>query len=482
MEQQIRFCTTSDGVRIAYATVGSGLPLVLVSGWVSHLQLDWSQAASFYEDLWRGRLLVRYDKRGTGLSDWQVDDFSIEARLRDLGAVVDTLGLDHFALLGVSEGGPTALVYAARHPQRVSRLILYGSYHRWPHPREVVDPILALVRAQWGLGSAALAAVFVPSGDPAHMAFFTQMERVSASAKTAAAILEVNIGLDITHLLKDIEAPTLIIHRRGDMVAPFEVAREMAALIPGARFVPLEGEDHLIAQADPALQVFLREADAFLREGDTVEADLPAPSGLVTVLFTDMEGSTTLTQRLGDAKAQEVLRAHNAIVREALKAHGGSEIKHTGDGIMASFGLATRALECAVAIQRAFAERNASLPAHPDPEQSRRVEGRAEGQPSAHPSRASGRADGDAAAASEPIRVRIGLNAGEPVAEDADLFGTAVQLAARVCGQAAPGEILVPEGVRHLVAGKGFLFSDRGDVALRGFEDPVRLYDVRWEE
>jgi adenylate cyclase len=163
---------------------------------------------------------------------------------------------------------------------------------------------------------------------------------------------------------------------------------------------------------------------------------------MVTILFTDMEGSTSLTQRLGDAKAQELLRTHNAIVREALKAHSGSEIKHTGDGIMASFASASRALECAIAMQRAFAGHNES--------------------------------------AEEPIGVRVGLNAGEPIAEDEDLFGTAVQLAARICAQAEPGQILAPIVVRELAAGKRFLFADRGEVVLRGFEDPVRLYEVRW--
>ncbi len=217
--------------------------------------------------------------------------------------------------------------------------------------------------------------------------------------------------------------------------------------------------------------------DAFLGGKGAVISVSPTGGSPVIILFTDMEGSTDLTQRLGDAKAQELVRVHNAIVREALQAHGGSEIKHTGDGIMASFSSATRALECAIAMQQAFAERNASLPAHPE-----LVEGRAEGQPSAHPSRASGRADSavGASTGAEAVRVRIGVNVGEPVAEDADLFGTSVQLAARVCAQAEPGQILVPEGVRHLVAGKGFMFSDRGETALRGFEDPVRLYEVAW--
>jgi class 3 adenylate cyclase len=159
------------------------------------------------------------------------------------------------------------------------------------------------------------------------------------------------------------------------------------------------------------------------------------------VLFTDVEGSTALTQRLGDAKAQELIRTHNSIVRDALKARGGSEVKHTGDGIMASFPSAFQALQCAISIQQVIA-----------------------------------------AQADTPLRVRVGINAGEPVAEEQDLFGTAVQLAKRVCDHADPGQILVSDVVRQLAMGKGFLFSDRGDVVLRGFEDPVRLYEVSWRE
>ena len=438
MEQQIRFCTTSDGVRIAYATAGQGLPLVVISGWVSHLKfgLDNETYRSFWQGLANNRTLIRYDKRGTGLSDWEAQDYSTEARQHDLEAVVDAAGLERFALMGYSEGGPTAIVYAARHPERVSHVILYGSYHRWPHTREVVEPLLALVRAEWGMGSAALASVFVTSGDPQAIAWFTEMERVSASAETAAKILEVNMTLDVTPLLNDVQAPTLIVHRRGDTIAPFKVAREMATLIPDARLDPMEGDDHLPHLGDQ--KAVLEAIHAFLKDG---EEGQPAPSGLVTIMFTDMEGSTNLTQRLGDARAQELLRTHNSIVRDGLKACGGSEIKHTGDGIMASFPTASKALGCATAIQTAFVERNES--------------------------------------AAEPIKVRIGLNAGEPVAEDEDLFGTAVQLAARVCAHAEPGQVLASNVVRELSAGKGFLFSDQGDVVLRGFEDPVRLYEVR---
>ncbi|MDO8611764.1 MAG: adenylate/guanylate cyclase domain-containing protein [Dehalococcoidia bacterium] len=457
MEQQIRFCTTSDGVHIAYATVGQGPPLVVISGWVSHLKLalDDPFYRSFWEGLGEGRTLVRYDKRGTGLSDWDAQDYSTEARQRDLEAVVDALNIERFALMGYSEGGPTAIVYAARHPEKVSHLILYGSYHRWPHPEEVVKPLRDLVRAQWGMGSAALASVFVPSGDPAAIAWFTELERVSASAETAAKILEGNMDIDTTPFLKDVRAPTLIVHRRGDNIAPFEVAREMAALLPDARLEPLEGNDHLPHLGDQ--RAVLDAIDLFLATQKALDTPT-APSGLLTILFTDMEGSTTLTQRLGDAAAQELLRTHNAIIRDALRAHGGAEIKHTGDGVMASFSTASKALECAVAIQQAFRERNAAVGAALAPPQ-----GAASGAPTPL----------------EPLLVRIGLNAGEPVAEDQDLFGAAVQLAARVCARAEPGQVLAANVVRELAMGKGFLFADMGEVVLRGFEDPVRLYEVR---
>ncbi len=441
MEQQIRFCTTSDGVRIAYATAGEGPPLVLVSGWISHLKFEWEHPDSraVWQKLAEDHLLVRFDKRGTGLSDWENRDYSVETRVRDLEAVVDKLRLERFALMGWSEGGWTAAVYAAQHPEKVSNLVIYGSWHRPPWSREQVEPTLSLVRSNWGMASAALASLFVPSGDPSWLKFFTEWQRVAASAETAAQILESNLTIDVTPWLEKIRAPTLILHRRDDRTTPFRQAQEMAALIPDARLEPLEGDIHPIWWGDT--KAILDAINAFLLEGEADTA--PTPSGLVTILFPDIEGSTALTQRLGAAGAQALLRTHNAIVREALKAQDGAEIKHTGDGIMASFATASNALGCATAIQTAFAERNET--------------------------------------AAEPINVRIGLNAGEPVAEDEDLFGTAVQLAARVCAHAQPGQVLASNVVRELSAGKPFLFSDQGDVVLRGFEDPVRLYEVRGE-
>jgi len=450
MEQEIRFCTTPEGVRIAYAVVGEGPPLVHVPGWISHLELDWRMPASreIWESYARHFTLIRMDKRGTGLSDRHVGDYSLEARVRDLEALVDHLDLREFFLSGVSEGGPTCISYAARHPERVGRMVIYGTFAKGEGRlggSELISAVLAVVKAEWGVGSRLLSDLFLgEDASPEMTQFFTSYQREGASPKDAYAMLEVNAKIDVMDLLSMVRAPTLVVHARADQVVPIDAGRELAAGIPNARFVSVEG-----SHVNPLASGALRDvALPFLLEGLETPASPaaePAPSGMVTVLFTDMEGSTSLTQRIGDAAAQELLRAHNGLIRDALKSHGGSEIKHTGDGIMASFSTASKALDCAIGIQRAFAARNLETP-------------------------------------EQAIRVRVGLNAGEPVAEEHDLFGTAVQLAARVCAQAEPGQILVSNVVRELAAGKGFLFADRGDATLRGFEDPVRLYDVSWRE
>jgi class 3 adenylate cyclase len=238
---------------------------------------------------------------------------------------------------------------------------------------------------------------------------------------------------DVSSLLPEVRAKTLVLHNERNSISPVRAGQKLAAGIPEARFQTID--DMSYQKVAPLILDFLGASS-----GSKAAETAASPSGLVTILFTDMESSTALTQRLGDDAAQELVRQHNNVVREALKAHDGTEIKHTGDGIMASFPSARGALGCAMAIQR-------------------------------------GLDDGDG-----QVRVRIGLNAGEPVAEDDDLFGTSVQLAARVCAEAEAGEILVSNVVRELSAGKGFLFNDRGDAVLRGFEDPVRLYEVRWRK
>jgi class 3 adenylate cyclase/pimeloyl-ACP methyl ester carboxylesterase len=476
MEQQIRFCTSADGTRIAYATLGAGPPLVHLSSWGGALDdFEHPEVRAYLEGLARGRLLVSFDRRGVGASQREVDDLSLETHVLDLVAVVEHLGLERFDIVGVQESCGIGVAYAARHPERVSRLVLHAPYSSLPDRgrRDAVQELAALMRTNWSMARRLMASTVFPSGPIEAQRGYSQRLRQSTSPEMAARYLEYEVSLVIYDLLPQIKAPTLVLHRRRERVIPFSAAQAIAAAIPNARFVVLDGD---IAHYAFDSAEIVRLTNEFLDEGQSAAAAVTATgsSSLVTILFTDMEGSTTLTQRLGDAKAQDLLRAHNAVIREALAAHNGSEIKHTGDGIMASFPSASGALECAITIQKAFEKHNrVGAPL-----------GDGGGVVGAAPGAGAG---GERRDTPEPIRVRIGLNAGEPVAEDhpdghGDLFGTAVQLAARVCAQAEPGQILAANVVRELAAGKGFLFSDQGDIALRGFEDPVRLYEVRWRD
>ena len=443
MEPRIQYAETADGVSIAFWTLGEGPPFVCMPNvpW-SHLELEWQEPRlrRWLERLTERRLVVRYDNRGSGLSDREVTDYSLDAHLRDLEAVVDSLSLETFALMGPLHSGPAAIAYAARHPERLSHLILWCTYARGSDYASVpqVQAIRALMDKDWDVYTETVAHVGFgwSAGEDARQ--FAGFIRGSVSQQAVQAFRDAIDQYDVTDLLSRVKSPTLVLHRRRFQLPSVDVARRLTARIPEARLVLLDG-----ASAAP----FLEDAEAVLGAiSDFLGMDLePARADRgqapVTILFTDIEGSTALTQRRGDARAQEMLRAHNEIARGALGAHGGSEIKHTGDGIMASFASASRAISAALAMQRGLAAHNES---HPE----------------------------------APIHVRIGLNAGEPVAEEGDLFGTAVQLAARIAAHADPGRVLVSNVVRELAAGKGFLFSDRGDAALRGFEDPVRLYEV----
>ncbi len=447
MEPRIQYAQTKDGVSIAFYALGEGMPLLsMPNPPFSHIQLEWQipEWRRYEERLAEGRMLVRYDGRGSGLSDRDVTDYSLEGHMLDLEAVVGRRGLESFALSAPLHSGPAAIAYAARHPERISHLVLWCTYARasdWLRSAEA-QAIRGLVAQSWELYTETVAHALLgwSAGAPARQ--FAAMMRDSASQEGAQAAFRAISEFDVAGLLSEVTSPTLVLHRRQAPVPDVDVARSLASRIPNARLVLLEGSS--LAPFLEDTDAVLKATDEFLSEGEEAGAAAAplAKEDVHTILITDMEGSTTLTQRLGDAKAQDVLRTHNAILRDALKAHSGSETKHTGDGIMASFSSATRALECAIAMQRAFAAHNES--------------------------------------AEEPILVRVGLNAGEPVAEEKDLFGTAVQLAARICGHADPGQILVPIVVRELVAGKKFLFADLGETVLRGFEDPVRLFEVRW--
>ena len=450
MEPRIQYAKTSDGVSIAYWTLGAGMPLMHMPwGGISNAQVEWElpDFRSWYEHLASKWALIRYDPRGAGLSDRDVSEFSVESYLLDIDAVARGLSLDRFVLFAPLHTGPAAIAYAASKPERVSHLVLWCSWARsvdfYASPE--AQALVTLRDKDWDTYSQAVAHAFTGWSEGGAGSQLARLIRESFTQDELLTALSTGVGTaDATALLPRVVSPTLVLNLRQFRLVGMNLAKGLASKISGARLVVLDGESAF--PVGDVAEAAISAIDEFLGEGEepAAGAEPTAAGGMVTILFTDMEGSTSLTQRLGDAKAQELLRTHNGIVREALKAHGGSEIKHTGDGIMASFASASKALQCAIAMQRAFAEQNES--------------------------------------AEEPIRVRIGLNAGEPIAEDEDLFGTAVQLAARICAQAEPGQILAPIVVRELAAGKQFLFADRGEVALRGFEDPVRLYEVRWGE
>lgn len=446
---RLQFTRTHDGVSIAYSVVGEGVPILFLSGWVSHLEtaaFDQPAIMRFLDGLAGGgrRRLVRFDWRGTGLSDRNVTDFSVEKRVADLEAVIDALGADQVVLFAWAVSGAPAIVYAATHPERVSHLILYGTFAQSLLPNVALGrALIDLVRADWNVGSALMVQFVVPGSDGRAVEEGALFLRTSASGEVAAALLEEGFfKTDVRDHAARVRVPTLVLHRRDDPAVPFAGGRALAALLPDAQFVPLLGNQSNPFYGDT--ESILRAVDAFLGDaGRPTETTADAGADLLTILFTDLAGSTALTQRLGDAAAQELLRAHNAIVRDRLREHGGTELKTTGDGFMASFPSASRALECAIAIQRALAEHN----------------------------------DGRSA---EAIRVRIGINAGEPVSEESDLFGTAVQAAARIADRARPGQILVADVVRQLAAGKPFRFNRIGSSRLKGFRERVRLFELAY--
>ena len=454
-QQRIHFARAADGVSLAYTTVGEGMPLLALGGWVSHLEMDLAkpEGLPYLEGLsdHGKRRLIRMDTRGTGLSDRDVEDISVHARALDIEAVVDALGLERVAIFAQSMNGPPAMIYAAKYPEKVSHLVLYATFAWQSHTgREPLGKALVdLIRAEWRIGAKAVGEFVYPHADKETAEVMSQYSMAAASGEVAADILEEALfHTDVREYLPKLTMPTLVLHRREDQAFPVSCGRDLASLLPHAHFVPLSGDIHLPFYGDSqaifdAVDEFLATADGHHGEGAGHE---PKPArvapGLHIILFTDMEGSTPLTQRLGDARAQEMVRLHNSVVRDALRAHGGSEIKHTGDGMMASIPSASGGIDCALDIVRALDEHNRE---HPD----------------------------------APIRVRMGLNAGEPVVEEEDMFGTAVQMASRIAGLAEAGQILVSDVVRQLAAGKGYLFSDRGEQPLRGFEDPVRVYEVR---
>jgi pimeloyl-ACP methyl ester carboxylesterase/DNA-binding CsgD family transcriptional regulator len=312
MKQQIRFCHAPDGVRIAYATTGTGPPLIRVTNWLTHLNLDWESPVwhHWFKALSQGQQLVRYDARGTGLSDRKVDRLSLDAWIQDLAAVVDALQIDRFPLLGLCQGGAIAVAYAARYPERVTRLVLYDSYVQGAFVQRTQDPIYpgdarvsqrttldkareaevlaGMIEVGWGREAAAFRQVFtnllIPGATTEQQRWFAELQRRTVSPRTAARLWRLFHTLDVRQLAPQVTAPTLVLHVRGDRMVPFEQGLELASLIPNAHFAPLEGRNHILRPDEPAWPRFLSEVRDFLgtHMPQSSRGDLPADFAALT--------------------------------------------------------------------------------------------------------------------------------------------------------------------------------------------------------
>lgn len=279
VDQTIRFCTAPDGVRIAYATSGEGPPLVKAANWLTHLEYDWQSPVwrHWLQELSRDNLLVRYDQRGCGLSDREADDYSSEAWVSDLEAVVDSLGSDQIDLIGISQGGPAAMTYAVRHPERVAHLVLHGTFaqgrlarkDRPPEAPEEIESLTSLTRIGWGRDNPSyreiFTARFIPVGSREQIDWLNDLQRISTTGDIASALLRATVGLDVSESIPEIRVPTLVVHSRDDAITPFGWGREVAAAIPNSRFVPLDSRNHYLLEHEPAWDVFLSEVRAFLQ-------------------------------------------------------------------------------------------------------------------------------------------------------------------------------------------------------------------------
>jgi DNA-binding SARP family transcriptional activator/class 3 adenylate cyclase/tetratricopeptide (TPR) repeat protein len=428
----------SGGVRLAYQVTGVGPPdVVLVPGFVTHLELDWEEPghARFLERLGGLGRLIRTDKRGTGLSDRGVRVPDLETRVDDLRAVMDALGSERAVVVGLSEGVSTALLLAATHPERVSALVLFGGYAKrldpdddypWAPTAEertaYVERVVGAGGYEWDLE------LMAPSAAPGLRAWWAARCRAGASTEAARELMEMNSQIDVRDVLPAIHVPTLVVHRGSGYVGA-EEGRYVAGRIPGARFVELPGEDHVVA-VDPdaildVVEPFVTEVAAEAGDGDLARV-------LATILVTDIVGSTETVARVGDAAWARLLERHHQVVREELARFAGVEVETAGDGFLASFDGPGRALRCALALQ----ERLVPL----------------------------------------GVAARAGVHTGEVERSGDRLTGVAVHIAARVAAEAAPGEVLVTATTRDLVAGGGLAFADRGERTLPGFGEPRRLY------
>jgi pimeloyl-ACP methyl ester carboxylesterase len=446
VELETRYARSGD-VSIAYQVVGEGpFDLVRIPPFVSHVELAWQvpAIAALTRRLASFCRLISFDKRGTGMSDRVSGAPTLETRMDDVRAVMDAAGSQRAALLGVSEGGPMSILFAATHPERVWALVLEGSFARelwspdypWGIPEEEYRRDVEQEERTCGTQehSAELAQALAPSATDEDRRALATMIRQSASPGAASALSRMNMEIAVRHVLPAIRVPTLVLNRTGDHPSIVGGSRYLAEQIPGARHVELPGIDHAIFAGDP--EPLLVEIERFLTEvwEERAWEEAERDRVLATILFTDIVGSTAKAVELGDARWRELIQSHHGLIRRQLVRFRGTELDTAGDGFFASFDGPARAIRCACAISEGVHDLG--------------------------------------------LEVRAGLHTGECERIDRKVGGIAVSIGARVAAEAAAGEVLVSSTVKDLVAGSGIEFRDRGVAELKGVPGEWRLFAV----
>ena len=439
MDDRTNYARSGD-LSIAYRTDGEGeIDLVVVPGFVSHVELlfEYPLRARFMRRLSSFARVITYDKRGQGLSDRPADPPTLEDSMDDLRAVLDATECESAVVIGISEGGPMSMLFAATFPERVSSLVLYGTYAKmvsspdypWGVPDSALDRWGRMMRRDWG-GPVGID-FWAPSmkGDAQFAEWWGRLLRQGTSPAGAIALVDLYRELDVRPVLSSISAPTLVVQRSDDMIVRAGQGRYLAEHIQGARYVELPGVDHLVWVGDQ--DAIMDEVEVFLlgsHRGPEHER------ALATVLFTDIVGSTEKAAELGDQRWRDLLESHDAIVRRQLQIHRGREVKTMGDGFLAAFDGPARAIRCGAAARDELAAIG--------------------------------------------IEIRVGIHTGEVELVGDDVSGMAVNIGARIGALADSGELLVSSTVRELVVGSGLEFDDRGPHTLKGAPGEWRLFAV----
>ena len=432
----------SEDVCIAYQVTGDGpVDVLMAPGTMSHLDMDWEipNRAQFFERFSRICRLIRFDKRGTGLSDRPIAMATLEQRTDDIRAVMDAVGIERANLFGASEGGSMACLFAATYPHRVNSLLIWGAQARWiatpDHPWGQTwaenEAMLGMIHDDWPSREYVIGpgAGLGPNADPTYVEAVTRYMRAAASPSAVYAYEKMNAEIDTRSILPAIQAPTLVMNRTGDPVAHVDAARDMAARIPGARFREYPGNSH--AMMLPDMDTILGDIEEFMTGERSAES---GDRVLATILFLDIAGSTDRAAQLGDAAWRNLQALFFSIVRKELARYRGKEIDTAGDGFLAIFDGPARAVRCAQALALAIKQLG--------------------------------------------LDIRAGVHTGECELMGERIGGIAVHIGSRIMSKAEPGQVVVSGTVTDLVAGSGIEFENLGSHALKGVPGDWRLFSA----